>query len=70
MSKGTKVSVQVHPCQSDADELGFGDGSCKSTNTRLYTFKDPGSWNGAEYAYDMSFWLCDNCHCEMINLDI
>jgi len=69
MTKVKGIAVQVHQCEADADELGLEDGPCPNTDTRRYSFKDPGSWNGAEYAYDMSFWLCANCHTEVINQD-
>ena len=61
--------VLVNPCEGDADEVGVSDSPCTGKDTRQYTFKDRGSWNGAEYAESMSFWLCPDCHAETINQD-
>ena len=69
MTKESVVLVLVNPCQGDADELGVADAPCLNKDTRRYSFKDPGSWNGAEYAYSMNFWLCADCHTVVINQD-
>ena len=69
MSKESVVMVLVNPCQGDADEVGVVDAPCLNKDTRKYKFKDRSSWNGAEYAYSMDFWLCADCHAEAINQD-